>query len=264
MTKMKGCSTTTTTPSVLWCCWLGGRKGIRPVKNLEWWGAGVVICLERDADLHTVQLMPLPLTISCFSKIQIGFLRLPRWAGTRPDALPATQPTVSKHWRRYRAKVRGQIPQNEELHFCGIWDHFCLVTNDCHDHYCYYTRYLAVTYWHQKMEVSPVRDQSTVTDKVLIWLHFFKKLSPWVDKPLKSVTHGQCDARPSQPHASTGAKLLDSVLIPVWWNCYILCLYCCRHSTTWQGLKRHSSLCCRSTKKTVMLPSSSMPLTPFL
>ena len=23
-------------PSVLWCCWLGGRKGIRPVKN--WWG----------------------------------------------------------------------------------------------------------------------------------------------------------------------------------------------------------------------------------
>jgi len=23
-------------PSVLWYCWLGGRKGIRPVKN-EWW-----------------------------------------------------------------------------------------------------------------------------------------------------------------------------------------------------------------------------------
>ena len=30
-------------PSVLWRCWLGGRKGIRPVKT-EWWGAGVVIC----------------------------------------------------------------------------------------------------------------------------------------------------------------------------------------------------------------------------
>jgi len=39
----------------------------------EWWGAGVVICLERGADLHTAQLMPLPLTISCSSKIQIGF-----------------------------------------------------------------------------------------------------------------------------------------------------------------------------------------------
>jgi len=59
-------------PSVLWRCWLGGRKGIRPV-NTEWWGAGMVICLERSADLHMAQLMPLPLTVSCFSKIQIGF-----------------------------------------------------------------------------------------------------------------------------------------------------------------------------------------------
>jgi len=33
----------------------------------------MVLCLERDADLHMVQLMPLPLTVSCFSKIQIGF-----------------------------------------------------------------------------------------------------------------------------------------------------------------------------------------------
>jgi len=33
----------------------------------------VVICLERGADLHMAQLMPLPLTVSCFSKIQIGF-----------------------------------------------------------------------------------------------------------------------------------------------------------------------------------------------
>ena len=42
-------------------------------KKLEWWGAGMVICLERDADLHMAQLMPLPLTVSCFSIIQIGF-----------------------------------------------------------------------------------------------------------------------------------------------------------------------------------------------
>jgi len=33
----------------------------------------VVICLERGAGLHMAQLMPLPLTVSCFSKIQIGF-----------------------------------------------------------------------------------------------------------------------------------------------------------------------------------------------
>jgi len=50
---------------------LGGRKGLG--KKTEWWGAGVAICLERDADLHMAQLMPLPLTVSCFSKIQTGF-----------------------------------------------------------------------------------------------------------------------------------------------------------------------------------------------
>jgi len=33
----------------------------------------VVICLERGADLHMAHLMPLPLTVSCCSKIQIGF-----------------------------------------------------------------------------------------------------------------------------------------------------------------------------------------------
>ena len=33
----------------------------------------MVICLERGADLHMAQRMPLPLTVSCFSKIQIGF-----------------------------------------------------------------------------------------------------------------------------------------------------------------------------------------------
>ena len=32
----------------------------------------MVICLERGAGLHMAQLMPLPLTVSCFSKIQIG------------------------------------------------------------------------------------------------------------------------------------------------------------------------------------------------
>ena len=33
----------------------------------------MVVCLEQGADLHMAQLMPLLLTISCFSKIQIGF-----------------------------------------------------------------------------------------------------------------------------------------------------------------------------------------------
>ena len=33
----------------------------------------MVICLERGADLYVAQLMPLLLTVSCFSKIQVGF-----------------------------------------------------------------------------------------------------------------------------------------------------------------------------------------------
>jgi len=36
----------------------------------------MVICLEQGADLHMAQLMPLLLTVSCFSKIMIG---LPFW-----------------------------------------------------------------------------------------------------------------------------------------------------------------------------------------
>ena len=38
----------------------------------------MVICLERGANLHMAQLMPLPLTVSCFSKIQIVFTFLVR------------------------------------------------------------------------------------------------------------------------------------------------------------------------------------------
>jgi len=52
---------------------VGRQEGHPACKKTEWWGAGVVICLERGADLYMAQLMPLPLTVSCFSKIQIGF-----------------------------------------------------------------------------------------------------------------------------------------------------------------------------------------------
>jgi len=56
---------------------LAGRQEGHPAcKKTEWWGAGMVICLERGAHLHTAQLMPLLLTVSCFSKIQISFTYL--------------------------------------------------------------------------------------------------------------------------------------------------------------------------------------------
>jgi len=59
-------------PSVLWRCWLGGRKA-SGLQKTEQWGSGMVICLERGAELHMAQRIPLPLTVSWFSKIQIGF-----------------------------------------------------------------------------------------------------------------------------------------------------------------------------------------------
>jgi len=42
--------------------WAVGRAS--GLQKAEWWGAGVVICLEQGADLHMAQLMPLPLTVS--------------------------------------------------------------------------------------------------------------------------------------------------------------------------------------------------------
>jgi len=43
---------------------VGWQEGHPACKITEWWSAGVVICLERDADLHMAQLMPLPLTVT--------------------------------------------------------------------------------------------------------------------------------------------------------------------------------------------------------
>ena len=71
-------------PSVLWHCWLGGRKrSIRPVKT-EWWGVGVVVCSERGADcLHVVHLMPLhPKTPSSLASLN------PDWFYVSGTSLP--------------------------------------------------------------------------------------------------------------------------------------------------------------------------------
>ena len=52
---------------------LVGRQEGHPACRKQQWGAGMVTSLEQGADLHMAQLMPLPLTVSCFSKIQSGF-----------------------------------------------------------------------------------------------------------------------------------------------------------------------------------------------
>ena len=52
---------------------VGRHEGHPACKKVEYWDAGIAICLEQGADLHMAHLMPWPLTVSCFSKIQIGF-----------------------------------------------------------------------------------------------------------------------------------------------------------------------------------------------
>ena len=44
-----------------------GRQEGHPACINRGVGAGVVTCLEQGTDLHMAQLMPLPLTVSCFS-----------------------------------------------------------------------------------------------------------------------------------------------------------------------------------------------------
>ena len=69
---------------------VGRQEGHPACKKLSKLGAGVVICLERGADLHMAQLMPLPLTVSCLSKIQIGFTFLVPVRLGRPGKGPLT------------------------------------------------------------------------------------------------------------------------------------------------------------------------------
>jgi len=54
---------------------LVGRQEGHPAckKTVVGCWCGCLFCLEQGADLHIAQLMPLPLTVCCFSKTQIGF-----------------------------------------------------------------------------------------------------------------------------------------------------------------------------------------------
>ena len=66
----------------------------------------MVVCLERGADLHMAQLMPLPLTVSCFSKIQIGFTFLvPAHPGC-PGKEAVKWLCSSSRWESVQAKTQ--------------------------------------------------------------------------------------------------------------------------------------------------------------
>ena len=78
---------------------LVGRQEGNPACKNWGWGAGVAICLEQGADLHMAQLMPMPLTVSCFSKIQIGFAFWYRLTRVVPEKGAVKQGCVCVHTR---------------------------------------------------------------------------------------------------------------------------------------------------------------------
>jgi len=98
---------------------VGRQEGHPACKKTEWLGAGMVICLEQGADLHIAQLMPLPLTVSCFSKIQTGFTFLvPAYPGN------PGQSAVKRARASVRACVRACVPAC--VHACV----YCCCTGD--------------------------------------------------------------------------------------------------------------------------------------
>jgi len=81
----------------------------------------VVICLEQGADLHMAQLMPLPLTVSCFSKIQIGFTFLaPAHLGSPGQRVVKRMCVCVISYRMYGSVPRIQFTPSAQIkRFCN-------------------------------------------------------------------------------------------------------------------------------------------------
>jgi len=101
---------------------VGSQEGHPARTKTEWWDAGVVICLERGADLHMAQLMPLPLTVSCFSKIQIGFTVLvPAHLGS-----PGHSPHRSEIMTTHHTKSSVTDGKSHNFYDLPVWHLWCL------------------------------------------------------------------------------------------------------------------------------------------
>ena len=82
----------------------------------------MVICVERGADLHMAQLMPLPLTVCCFSKIQIGFTFLVLAHPGVPEKGPSSTHVSQVFFLLVSGKASGQNSglMFKNTHFAGI------------------------------------------------------------------------------------------------------------------------------------------------
>jgi len=126
-------------------------------KKTEWRGAGVVIYLQRGADLHMAQLMPLPLTVSCFSKIQIGLTFWYQLTQVVPDKRPVNGCVCScKHeYTRGNYVTANHVPPTQCMiatsHILGITcllHHVSRKITICHSHLqylFYFNAYVRIT-----------------------------------------------------------------------------------------------------------------------
>jgi len=67
----------------------------------------MVVCLERGADLHMAQRMPLPLTVCCFSKILTGFTFLAPAHPCSPGKMAVKCVCVKEHFLFSYAELFG-------------------------------------------------------------------------------------------------------------------------------------------------------------
>ena len=89
----------------------------------------MVICLELGADLHMAQRMPLPLTVSCFSKIQIGFTFLVLAYPASPGKKGPLNVCLCVFYDCFRGEpvssflycISLQVPLNGKMHCLFIW-----------------------------------------------------------------------------------------------------------------------------------------------
>jgi len=109
-------------PSVLWCCWLGSRKGIQSVKKLS---GGVLAWLSVCSEVQTCTRASWCWwhSLSCLSEIQTGFTFLvpahPGSPGQRAikwvcawSKMAKTWSTVSQWiWRQERQLCRALMTQ---------------------------------------------------------------------------------------------------------------------------------------------------------
>ena len=83
----------------------------------------MVICLERGADLHTAQLMPLPLTVTCFSKIQIGLTFLV------PAHLGSPGQRAVKRELLLLLKGEAQLLMDGRINWYGLGKCYCVLAS---------------------------------------------------------------------------------------------------------------------------------------